>query len=57
MKWSWRIGQVAGIGIYVHFTFLILLGWLGLMYLQRGESVGVALKGIGFVTVHQLGSS
>src|SRR6266700_4499316 len=28
MKWSWRLGSVAGIGLYVHATFLLLLAWV-----------------------------
>jgi Zn-dependent protease/CBS domain-containing protein len=62
MKWSWRIGQVAGIGIYIHFTFLILLGWLGLLHFLSGDSIETALKGLLFiialftiVVLHELG--
>ena len=36
MKWSWRIGRVAGIDVYMHATFLILLAWVGVShYVQR----------------------
>jgi len=26
MKWSWKLGEMAGIGAYVHATFLLLIG-------------------------------
>jgi len=36
MKSSWRIGRIAGIDVHLHFTFLILLGWVALShYFQR----------------------
>jgi Zn-dependent protease len=36
MKSSWKIGRIAGIDIHLHFTFLILLGWVALShYFQR----------------------
>lgn len=62
MRWSWRIGQVAGIGIYLHGTFLILLVWLGLSEFLRGQSVTQAASGLAFIitlfgiiVLHELG--
>jgi Zn-dependent protease/predicted transcriptional regulator len=62
MSWSWRIGRIAGIDVYVHFTFFLLLAWLaGMYYLQSGQ-VAQAVAGIAFILVlfgvvvlHELG--
>ena len=32
MKWSTKIGTFAGIGVYVHATFFILLAWVALTH-------------------------
>ncbi|MBN1993276.1 MAG: site-2 protease family protein [Anaerolineae bacterium] len=49
MKWSWKIGQFAGIGVYMHATFLLLIGWVALSYwLQQGTLAAVA-AGIAFI--------
>ena len=29
MKWQWKLGRFAGIDVYIHATFLLLLGWVG----------------------------
>ena len=49
MKWSWRIGRFAGIGVYIHTTFLLLLGWIGVSYLLQGYTLLAALSSIGFM--------
>jgi Zn-dependent protease/predicted transcriptional regulator len=62
MSWSWRIGRIAGIDVYIHFTFLLLLGWLVAMhYLAHGD-LAEALGGLvfiltlfGIVVLHELG--
>src|SRR2546426_5249608 len=61
MKWSWRLGTVAGIGLYVHATFFLLIAWVGITYWLAGGSAA-ALSGIGFilalfacVVLHELG--
>ena len=60
MKWSWRIGRVAGIALYVHATFLLLLGWVALQQFERGlAAVLAALLYIvtlfAIVVLHELG--
>jgi len=61
MKWSWKLGTVAGIGLYVHATFFLLLAWVGVTYWLAGGSAA-ALSGIAFilalfacVILHELG--
>lgn len=62
MKSSWKIGRVAGIEIHLHFTFLILLGWVGLSHYLQRRSWDDALSGLAFiialftiVVLHELG--
>ena len=60
MKWSWRIGRVAGIALYVHATFLLLLAWVALQQYPRGlAAVLGALVYIvtlfAIVVLHELG--
>jgi Zn-dependent protease len=62
MSWSWRIGRIAGIDVYVHFTFLILLAWIGVSYYLEHRDLWEAFVGValilvlfGIVVLHELG--
>lgn len=62
MRWSWRVGSIAGIGIYIHFTFLILVFWLGAMIWAQADTQTEAITGIvaiimvfAVVLLHELG--
>ena len=62
MKWSWRIGRVIGIDLYLHATFLILVGYAAYSgYRHRGSwtdaAGGVLFIGafFGIVVLHELG--
>ncbi len=49
MKWSWRIGQFAGIGVYVHATFVILIGWVGVAQWLEERNVPATISAIAFI--------
>lgn len=49
MKWSTRIGTFAGIGVYVHTTFLMLIAWVAFAHWQTEHSVSAAVGGVAFV--------
>ena len=60
MRASWRLGRIAGIDLYVHATFLLLLAWVVFQEYSRGlAAIGgamvytVALFAI--VVMHELG--
>lgn len=48
MKGSWRIGTFAGIGVYLHFTFLLLLGFLTWVEYAASGSILEALGTLSF---------
>lgn len=62
MRWSFKVARLAGIDIYIHFTFLLLLGFLGFHYYAARQSVSDAVWGVVFilaifatVVLHELG--
>jgi Zn-dependent protease/predicted transcriptional regulator len=62
MKSSLRIGSIARIGIYVHWTFALLIAGIFAYYLWRGQDVAAAVVGVALilavfacVVFHELG--
>ena len=62
MRWSLKIGKIADIGIFLHWTFLLLIAWIMRVYMKAGNDWNTALIGFGFilaifvcVTFHELG--
>jgi Zn-dependent protease/predicted transcriptional regulator len=49
MKWSWKLGTYAGIDVYMHATFLILIGFVALSYWAVDQSLVSVLVGVGFI--------
>lgn len=62
MKWSWKLGTFAGIDVFIHTTFLLIIGWVGFTYWMQTRTVWGTLEGIlfvlilfGFVVMHEYG--
>jgi Zn-dependent protease/CBS domain-containing protein len=61
MRWSWKIGTVAGTQIKVHVTFLLLVAWWAVMGYQEGGSSGAVSTALallalfGCVLLHEFG--
>jgi Zn-dependent protease/predicted transcriptional regulator len=62
MRWSWKIGKLAGITVYVHATFLFLILFILGAYWVQGHSLTTAASGVVFillifacVVLHELG--
>ena len=49
MKWSFKIGKVFDIGVYIHATFLILIGWVVVLHWRAGHDLPSILNGVAFI--------
>jgi Zn-dependent protease len=61
-KWALYIGSLLGIKLFIHWSFLIILVWIFLMYFRMGHSISAGLDGVFFIIVlfacvimHELG--
>jgi Zn-dependent protease/CBS domain-containing protein len=60
--WAFRLADIAGIGVYVHVTFLMLIAWVAITELAHGRGVRAMANGValilavfGIVVLHELG--
>src|SRR6185437_14819107 len=49
MKWSLKLGSFAGIRVYLHWTFVLLLGWILFSHLGQGHGWAEAWRSVGFI--------
>jgi Zn-dependent protease/CBS domain-containing protein len=62
MKWSLKLGRLLGVDVYLHFTFLLLLAFVGFVDWRATQNAEAALRGVAFlvalfgcVLLHELG--
>lgn len=49
MKWQWKLGRFAGIDVFVHATFILLIAWVGYSHWLQNRDWGEVLMGILFI--------
>jgi Zn-dependent protease len=62
MKWSLKLGRIAGVDVNVHVTFFLLLAWVALSHYALAQTATGAIYGVmfillvfGIVVLHELG--
>lgn len=62
MKWSWKIARVAGIDVFMHSTFLLLVAWIAISSWLGTQSVPAVVSSLlfllalfGSVVLHEYG--
>lgn len=49
MKWSLKLGTYRGIPVYIHATFVLIILWVAMSHVMRGNDLATTLNGIFFV--------
>jgi Zn-dependent protease/CBS domain-containing protein len=47
--WSWKLARIAGIDVYVHATFFIVVAWIGLAHWNQNGNMAAVLEGVGYI--------
>ena len=49
MKWSWKIARLWDIDVYVHATFLLIVGWMAYSYWIQFQRLNAVVAGVLFI--------
>jgi Zn-dependent protease/CBS domain-containing protein len=62
MPWSWKLVRIAGIDVYVHATFFMLVAWIALVHWNESQNLAAVIEGVAFiltlfgcVVIHEFG--
>jgi Zn-dependent protease/predicted transcriptional regulator len=51
MPWSWKLARIAGIDVYVHATFFMVVAWIALIHWSESQTLAGVIEGVGFILV------
>ena len=49
MPWSWKLIRIAGIDVYVHATFFMVVAWIALSHWNESQRLAAVVEGVGFI--------
>lgn len=49
MPWSWKLARIAGIDVYVHATFFMVIAWIALVHWNESQNLASVIEGVGFI--------
>lgn len=49
MKWSWKLFRFAGIDVYMHATFLLIIGFVAMQHWMLGLGLRGVIEGVTFI--------
>ena len=49
MPWSWKLARIAGIDVYVHATFFMVIAWIALVHWNESQNLAAVIEGVGFI--------
>ena len=49
MKWTLRLGRIYGVDVRMHFTFVLLIGWVAFVYWRQGQTMTASVMGVLFI--------
>ena len=49
MPWSWKLARIAGIDVFVHATFFVVIAWIALVHWNEHHTLKAVLEGVGFI--------
>ena len=62
MKWQWKLARIAGIDVYMHATFLLIIGWVAYSHWTEQGTLDAVISGVffilllfAFVVMHEYG--
>src|SRR5688572_14868116 len=49
--WSVRLARIAGIDVYVHATFFMVIAWIAHVYWRQNGTVAAVVEGVGYILI------
>jgi Zn-dependent protease/predicted transcriptional regulator len=49
MPWSWKLARIAGIDVYIHATFFMVIAWIALIHWNESQNLAAVAEGVGYI--------